>query len=72
MISAHPPTRAVDCAAAETYWNRLHPWCVVRFLPEMQRIVIHRFRKRAQAEEYLQIVKRLVPTASHQIVFDLE
>jgi hypothetical protein len=70
MIPAHLPTGAVDSLAAQNYWTRLHPWCVIRLLPKMQRIVIQRFRTRSQAEEYLKIVRRLMPAALHHIVFD--
>ncbi len=49
---------------------QLYPWCIVRFLPNLQRSVIQRFRKRSEAEEYLKALKRLLPEASHQIVFD--
>ena len=70
MISAHPPTGALNGFDASNYRNRLHPWCVIRLQPQMQRTVIGRFRKRSQAEEYLKIVRRLMPTATHEIVFD--
>ncbi|MBW4540084.1 MAG: hypothetical protein KME43_13205 [Myxacorys chilensis ATA2-1-KO14] len=70
MISAHPSTGALNSFDAPNYWNRLHPWCVIRLQPQMQRIVIARFRKRSGAEEYLKVVGRLIPTATHQIVFD--
>lgn len=70
MISAHPPTGSVNDFDAENYWNRLHPWCIVRLLPKMQRTVVQRFRTRSHAEEYLRIVQRLIPTATHQIIFD--
>ncbi|MGG6269798.1 hypothetical protein ACQ4M3_30455 [Leptolyngbya sp. AN03gr2] len=72
MIPAHPENDAVPNSAAENYRIRLHPWCIIRLLPKMQRIVLARFRTRTQAEEYLRIVKNLMPTAAHQIVFDPE
>lgn len=70
MIPAHSPMGSADCSAAENYWRQLHPWCVIRVMPNMQRIVVQRFRNRNQAEEYLNIVKRLAPTAMYQIVFE--
>ena len=72
MIPAQSPKGSADCFAAENYWRQLHPWCVVRLLPNVQRIVIQRFRQRNQAEEYVKVLRQLVPTATHQIVFDLE
>lgn len=70
MIPAQSPMGSADRFAAENYWHQLHPWCVIRLMPNVQRIVVQRFRKRSQAEEYLKVVKRLVPTATHHIVFD--
>lgn len=52
------------------YWEQLHPWCVVRQLPEMQRVVLARFRKRNQAEDHLKVLRRLRP-GSYAIVFDV-
>lgn len=65
MIPVEP-----SISAGFNYSVQLHPWCVIRFLPNLQRSVIQRFRKRSEAEEYLKVLKRLLPEASHQIVFD--
>ncbi|WP_446870099.1 hypothetical protein [Phormidesmis sp. 146-12] len=46
MIPAPQPDRAGESFAASNYWQRLHPWCIIRLLPKMQRIVIQRFRSR--------------------------
>ncbi|MBD1846347.1 hypothetical protein H6F89_23580 [Cyanobacteria bacterium FACHB-63] len=72
MIPAHPDRDAVPNSAAQNYRTRLHPWCVIRLLPKMQRVVLERFRSRTQAEEYLKLMRRLMPEAVHQIVFDPE
>ena len=53
-----------------TYFDRLHPWCIIRLLPHMQRIVVARFRARGQAEEYLRILQRLNPETHYVLVFD--
>ncbi|MCC5622597.1 hypothetical protein LC574_15240 [Nostoc sp. CHAB 5715] len=47
-----------------------HPWCIIRQLPNIQRLVVARFRRRNDADAYLQILRRLLPAASHVIVFD--
>ncbi|MEG4084942.1 hypothetical protein [Microcoleus sp. POL10_C6] len=47
-----------------------HPWCIVRQLPNMQRLVVARFHRRGDAEGYLQILRRLLPQAKQAIVFD--
>ncbi|PSB09956.1 hypothetical protein C7B76_24690 [filamentous cyanobacterium CCP2] len=54
-----------------TYHTRLHPWCIIRLLPRMQRVVVARFRRRNPAEEHLRVLKRLNPDATYKIVFDL-
>lgn len=68
MIPVEPDT--VDLFAVSTYREQLYPWCIIRALPNMQRMVVQRFRKRAEAEEYFKVLKRLMPDTPHQIVFD--
>ncbi|NEO74053.1 hypothetical protein [Moorena sp. SIO3H5] len=53
-----------------SYSQRLHPWVVVRLLPEMQRVVVARFRNRSDAEGHLQALKRLMPDAQFILIFD--
>ncbi len=36
-----------------TYLERLSPWCIVKLLPNMQRLVVARCRRRNDAEEHL-------------------
>lgn len=47
-----------------------HPWCIIRQLPNLQRIVVARFHRRQDADGYLQILRQLMPNISHVIVFD--
>jgi hypothetical protein len=47
-----------------------HPWCIVRQLPNMQRLVVARGHRRGDADGYIQILRRLLPQAEHAIVFD--
>ncbi|MBE9010198.1 hypothetical protein IQ250_08270 [Pseudanabaenaceae cyanobacterium LEGE 13415] len=54
-----------------TYQERLSPWCIVRLLPKMQRIVVCRCRKRNDAIAHLQALKRLNAGAIYEIIFDL-
>jgi hypothetical protein len=48
----------------------IHPWCIVRQLPNMQRLVVARFHRRGDAEGYIQILRRLLLATKHAIVFD--
>lgn len=53
-----------------TYFEKLHPWCIIQPLPKLQRRIVARFRRRSDAEAHLQILRRLIPTVTHAIVFD--
>ncbi len=50
--------------------SQLHVWALVRLLPNMQRVVINRFRRRVEAENYLHILRRIAYDASLVIMFD--
>jgi hypothetical protein len=52
------------------YFDRLHPWCIIRLLPKMQCTVVARFRHQGQAEDYLRVLQQLSPAANHVLVFD--
>ena len=54
------------------YKNQLQPWCIIRPLPNLQRVVVARFRRCNDAEAYLQVLRRLVSGVAYQIVFDVE
>lgn len=49
----------------------IHPWCIVRQLPNMQRLVVARFYRRNDADGYIQVLRRLLPGVNHTIVFDV-
>lgn len=55
-----------------TYSKRLSPWVIVQLLPNMQRVVVGRFRTRSDAEGHLQVLRRLLPDAEMIVVFDVE
>lgn len=50
--------------------SSLHVWAVVRLLPNLQNVVVQRFRRRGDAESYLHILRRYVQDATLTIVFD--
>lgn len=78
MISAHTPPDAVTvhsaCAKSATalteYQAKLHPWCIVRLLPKMQRVVVGRFRRGNDAEAHMRSLKRLIPNTQFIVIFD--
>lgn len=54
-----------------TYKNHVHPWCIVRQLPNRQSLLIVRFHRRGDAEAHLQILRSKNPTASYEVIFDV-
>ena len=54
-----------------TYFEKLHPWCIIRPLPNLQRRIVARCRRRNDAESHLQVLRRLMPTVPFEIVFDV-
>ena len=54
------------------YRARLNPWVIVRLLPNMQRIIVGRFRSRSDADGHLQCLRQLIPQASFVVVFDCQ
>ena len=59
-------------SAPTAYSQQLHPWCIIQHLPEMQRRVVARFRRRNDADAHLRALHRLAPLAEYAIVFDAE
>lgn len=55
-----------------TYFEQLHPWCIVRPLPNLQRLIIARFRRRNDAEAHAKTLQRMIPNVTYIIVFDVE
>lgn len=53
-----------------TYLDQLHPWCIIRFLPNMQRRVIARCRRRNDAEAHIKILRQHAPNLDYSIIFD--
>ncbi|MDA0673951.1 MAG: hypothetical protein O3C67_09650 [Cyanobacteria bacterium] len=53
-----------------TYQNRLSPWCIVRQLPKMQRVVVDRFRRHQEADARATTLRRLTPGATFVVIFD--
>ncbi len=58
-------------ASSMTYAERLFPWCIIRLLPNLQRLIVARFRRRGDAEAHLKTLQRMVPHVTYEIVFDV-
>lgn len=53
------------------YFDQLHPWCLMRLVPNLQNQLIARFRKRNDAEAHMRVLRQHAPTARYEIVFDV-
>jgi hypothetical protein len=58
-MARYPDYRAVVC-----------PWVVVQLLPNMQRIVKGRFRKKSDADGHAKSLKRLIPGGTFVVAFE--
>lgn len=55
-----------------SYSDQLHPWVIYRRLPNFQRQVVDRFRRRTDAEHYLKAMQRLAPNAEFELVYEAD
>lgn len=53
-----------------TYKDRLSPWCIIRHLPQSQRLTVACCRRRNDAEEHLRVLKKMTPHEDYSIIFD--
>ena len=54
------------------YRERLNLWVLVRLLPNLQRVTVGQYRNRSDADGHLQIIRRLMPNAEFEVVFNLD
>jgi hypothetical protein len=54
------------------YRDQLHPWCIIRLLPNARTIIVKRFRRRNDAEAHMKVLHHLEPDARYQIMFDAQ
>ncbi|MBF2072331.1 MAG: hypothetical protein IGS50_01000 [Synechococcales cyanobacterium C42_A2020_086] len=52
-----------------SYFERLHPWCLMTLMPTLQHRLVARFRHRHEAEAHLKILQQMT-TARYVVVFD--
>ena len=64
------PSR-VACLEISMLPPNCHPWTLVLLREKMQRHVVARFRNRQDADDQLRAIRRYMPKARFEIVFDL-
>jgi len=57
---------------ALAYRERLNTWAVARLLPDMQRVIVTRFRSRSDAEGHLRLLSQMTPRDRFEVVFDCQ
>lgn len=53
------------------YRDRLKHWAVARLLPNLQRMIIARFRSCSDADGYLKFLRQRLPDLQFEVVFDV-
>jgi hypothetical protein len=54
-----------------TYKRCLKPWAVARQLPNLQWVIIARYRSRSDADGHLLLLRQRVPSIQFKVVFEL-
>ena len=57
---------------AIAYKARLNGWAIVRLVPDMERVIVARFRSRSDADGYIRHLRQEIPNASFEIIFDCQ
>ena len=52
-----------------TYQTKLHPWCIVRQLPEMKRVIVDRFHHYQDADARVKFLRRQKPNSEFFVLF---
>ncbi len=47
------------------------PWAIIRLLPDARRYTVARFFNRQDAEDHLRFLKRFIPAAQFEVLFDV-
>ncbi|MFB2772548.1 hypothetical protein ACE1AT_25190 [Pelatocladus sp. BLCC-F211] len=55
-----------------TYSEQLHPWCIIRVLPDNQHQIVARFRRQNEATAYLQVLHNSAKTAKFLLIFEVQ
>ncbi|AFY99367.1 hypothetical protein [Calothrix sp. PCC 6303] len=53
-----------------SYFEQLHPWCIIRTLPSKECILVARFRRRNDAFAYQQVLQRNVNNICFVVKFN--
>ncbi|MDD1414856.1 hypothetical protein MEN41_09465 [Dolichospermum sp. ST_con] len=54
------------------YKKRLNGWAVARVVTEQEKVIVSRFRSRADAEGYIQHIRQMIPHTVFELFFDCQ
>ncbi|AFY33825.1 hypothetical protein [Calothrix sp. PCC 7507] len=54
------------------YKKRLNAWAIARLIPDMERVIVARFRSRSDADGYLRHLRQEIPNSSFEVVVDYQ
>lgn len=57
-------------ASPGSYQDRLRFWAIVRQRPNLQQVIIARFRNRSDADGHLRFLRQHLPDGRFEVVFD--
>ncbi|MDP5016861.1 hypothetical protein FJR11_07325 [Anabaena sp. UHCC 0187] len=57
---------------AIAYKKRLNGWAVARVVTEQEKVIVSRFRSRADAEGYIQHIRQMIPDTVFELFFDCQ
>ena len=66
----NPDPVASNTETRSVYQQQLHPWCVIQLLPQMQRRVVARFRRRNEADAHMLVLHGQSLSMRYIIMFD--
>ena len=48
----------------------VRPWAIARILPQAKVYIVARFRNRQDADDHKRVLRRFIPSAVFEIIFD--
>jgi hypothetical protein len=54
------------------YQEQLTPWVIYQLLPNLDRQIVTRFRRRNDADSYLKVLKQTRPNTEFVVAFDVK
>jgi len=68
----YQPSPTETQAKAKVYRQRLNTWAIIRIVPDIEPVIVARFRSRADADGYLRHLRQVIPNTTFQIVVDCQ